>query len=385
MKNTEQSIFKIAYLGSTPDTLRSLKNYDLFEVHQFDTSTEAVNKLRINKDFNAVLCETHLPVYDGIQTRNLMLKANVLNGIPFILISHQDEPEMFKRAFDEKIDDYYTAPISAERIYNRLKFIKSPINKLPPSIDISSPIVEYKTPTIKRLFDIIVAGTALLLLSPLMLVVIIAIKLESKGPCYYVSKRVGANFRTFGLLKFRSMRVDADKLISKDDLAKLNQYGNETIEVCPKCAKLPPGKYCSEIIFDGKEPVCEYLIKLRKDAKPIFVKIENDPRITKVGKFIRNTRIDELPQLINIIKGDMSIVGNWPLHEYEASMLSTEKYLKRFFAPAGLTGLWQVELRGRKDLISEEERLALDVEYAENNSFWGDIKIIIKRFKSSHK
>jgi lipopolysaccharide/colanic/teichoic acid biosynthesis glycosyltransferase len=113
------------------------------------------------------------------------------------------------------------------------------------------------------------------------------------------------------------------------------------------------------------------------------VKIADDPRITKVGRFIRNTSIDELPQLINVIKGDMSIVGNRPLPVYEAELLTKDDLSKRFLAPAGITGLWQVELRGRGGDMSEDERKRLDNEYADhfigdNYSFWYDFKLILR-------
>ena len=113
------------------------------------------------------------------------------------------------------------------------------------------------------------------------------------------------------------------------------------------------------------------------------MKIVDDPRITRVGKFIRNTSIDELPQLINVIKGDMSIVGNRPLPVYEAELLTEDALSKRFLAPAGITGLWQVELRGKGGNMSEEERKRLDNEYADhfrgnNFSFWYDIKLILR-------
>jgi len=102
-----------------------------------------------------------------------------------------------------------------------------------------------------------------------------------------------------------------------------------------------------------------------------------------VGKFIRNTSIDELPQLINVLKGDMSIVGNRPLPVYEAELLTIEKMSKRFLAPAGITGLWQVELRGKGGDMSEDERKRLDNEYADhfagdNYSFWYDIGLILR-------
>ena len=99
--------------------------------------------------------------------------------------------------------------------------------------------------------------------------------------------------------------------------------------------------------------------------------------MTKVGKFIRKTSIDELPQLWNVLLGDMSIVGNRPLPLYEAEKLTTDKYALRFIAPAGITGLWQVEKRG-KSKMSEKERLMLDNIYAKKNSFFSDIMLIVR-------
>jgi len=109
-----------------------------------------------------------------------------------------------------------------------------------------------------------------------------------------------------------------------------------------------------------------------------FVKIENDPRITKVGKFIRKYSIDELPQLFNILKGDMSIVGNRPLPLYEAEKLTVDSSIDRFMAPAGLTGLWQVEERGKGGMMSAEERKQLDITYGQTYNFALDMKIIFR-------
>jgi lipopolysaccharide/colanic/teichoic acid biosynthesis glycosyltransferase len=111
-----------------------------------------------------------------------------------------------------------------------------------------------------------------------------------------------------------------------------------------------------------------------------FVKIEDDPRVTKVGKFIRKFSIDELPQLFNILKGDMSIVGNRPLPLYEAEKLTADSSIDRFMAPAGLTGLWQVEERGRGGAMSAEERKQLDITYGQTYNFWMDMKIIFRTF-----
>ena len=167
------------------------------------------------------------------------------------------------------------------------------------------------------------------------------------------------------------------------DLKNSNQYAKELKEnaeeeECPDCKKL--GHTCSPILYlDGYE-ICEkhYLRTKKKQNSTTFIKIQNDPRITKVGKFIRNTSIDELPQLINVLKGDMSIVGNRPLPLYEAELLTTDDWSERFLAPAGLTGLWQVEKRGKSGDMSPEERKQLDNRYAKENSFLYDIGLIFK-------
>jgi lipopolysaccharide/colanic/teichoic acid biosynthesis glycosyltransferase len=122
----------------------------------------------------------------------------------------------------------------------------------------------------------------------------------------------------------------------------------------------------------------KYLKQRNNEQKNSFVKFENDPRITRVGHVIRKDSIDELPQLINILKGDMSVVGNRPLPLYEAELLTEDESIDRFLAPSGLTGLWQVMKRGDSGAMSAEERKKLDVTYAENFSFWLDIKIILK-------
>jgi lipopolysaccharide/colanic/teichoic acid biosynthesis glycosyltransferase len=224
-----------------------------------------------------------------------------------------------------------------------------------------------------------------------LLLIIIAIRLESKGKVYYIAKRVGR--KTFDFYKLRSMRSGSDDLLKK--LAKeKNQYNNSSkgaddslTALCPRCNKLAQGETCSPVMYVDTHQICDYWYNVQKKEaaknNSTFVKIVNDPRITRVGKFIRNTSIDELPQLINVIKGDMSIVGNRPLPVYEAELLTVDTLSKRFLAPAGITGLWQVELRGKGGKMSEDERKRLDNEYADhfkgnNFSFWYDIKLILR-------
>ncbi len=132
------------------------------------------------------------------------------------------------------------------------------------------------------------------------------------------------------------------------------------------------------MVYYDQERICEGLASKRRNQKKAFLKIPNDPRITKVGRFLRNTSLDELPQLLNVLKGDMSIVGNRPLPVAEANSITKMRWARRFRAAAGLTGLWQVELRGRGGFMSEEERFQLDNRYAAYNSFLGDIQLILR-------
>lgn len=108
---------------------------------------------------------------------------------------------------------------------------------------------------------------------------------------------------------------------------------------------------------------------------PLFFKVTNDPRVTRVGRFLRNTSLDELPQFFNVLKGDMSIVGNRPLPLYEAETLTTDEWAKRFLAPAGITGLWQIRKKTNKNM-SIEERIHLDINYADKHNFAYDLWIL---------
>lgn len=240
----------------------------------------------------------------------------------------------------------------------------------------------FKLPLWKRVFDIFFSGMAILCLSPLLILTALAIRIESKGPIIYKSKRVGSNYQIFDFLKFRSMYTDADKHLK--DFNALNQYQEEEQDIWGEEEQetaLNENADEEEILLISDDFVIteeDYIHKKSKEKNNAFVKLENDPRITKIGRFIRKYSIDELPQLINILKGDMSIVGNRPLPLYEAELLTSDEHIDRFMGPAGLTGLWQVEKRGEAGKLSAEERKQLDITYAKTFSFGLDIKIILK-------
>ena len=243
-------------------------------------------------------------------------------------------------------------------------------------------IKAFQLPLWKRIFDILFSGMAILCLSPLLIFTALAIRLESKGAVIYKSKRVGSNYQIFDFLKFRSMYTDADKHLK--DFNALNQYQQEEEEeedIWGEESCVSEEADEEEILLISDDFVIseeDYIHKKSKEKSNAFVKLENDPRITKIGRFIRKYSIDELPQLINILKGDMSIVGNRPLPLYEAELLTSDEHIDRFMGPAGLTGLWQVEKRGEAGKLSAEERKQLDIQYAKNFSFGLDIKIILK-------
>jgi lipopolysaccharide/colanic/teichoic acid biosynthesis glycosyltransferase len=190
----------------------------------------------------------------------------------------------------------------------------------------------------KRLFDIVVSATLLLVLSPIMLLIALIIRLESKGSPIYISKRAGRGYRVFKFYKFRTMVKDADRQITQ--FTDRNKYG-------------------------------------ASQTGPSFIKLENDPRVTRVGAVLRWLSLDELPQFINVLKGDMSIVGNRPLPLYEAETLTTDEHAERFMARAGITGLWQIKKK-EKPNMSAQERIQIDITYARNQNWLNDVLIMLK-------
>ena len=188
---------------------------------------------------------------------------------------------------------------------------------------------------IKRLFDIIVSFLGLLILSPLFLLLTILIKCDSKGPVFFIQKRVGRNGKKFGIFKFRTMRINAEELIAS---------------------------FTPEQLKEWKENF----------------KLKNDPRITRVGKFLRNTSLDELPQLINIFIGNMSLVGPRPIVEEELEWYGEKKNVLLSVRP-GLTGWWATN--GRSE-VSYPERCDYELYYVYNCSLLLDIKILFKTFSA---
>lgn len=389
MDNENRKKLNILYIGGNKKVTKEYQDLTLlFDVIETENGLEAINKLKSIDNLDAIISELHLPGMSGIEVFRMLRNENLHTKTPFILITHEPDQKSYKLAIKERIDDFYIIPMDIDEIYTRIQFLKSFKSNYSKDKTSSKNVHDYSIPLIKRLFDILVSGFALLFLSPLFILTAIAIRLESKGKVYYTSKRVGTGYKIFDFYKFRSMYHGADARLK--DFDHLNQYAQNNSQEsdgddflrdqCPKCSKLKKGVYCSPTLYTGGQKVCEFWYgELKKNAdSSTFIKIKDDPRVSKVGKFIRNTSIDELPQLINVLKGDMSIVGNRPLPLYEAELLTSDDWSERFLGPAGITGLWQVELRGRGGEMSEEERKVLDNNYAKTYSFWGDIKLILR-------
>ncbi|MGM9707267.1 MAG: sugar transferase [Prevotella sp.] len=302
-----------------------------------------------------------------------------------ILLTGKLEPEDRQAYQNCGINDTIQSSASILDLSKKIQFISDREGILFDKEDTKHKILQFKIPVWKRLFDIVFSLIAIVVLSPVFLITIIAIKMESKGPVLFKSKRVGTNYTVFDFLKFRSMYTDADKQLK--ELSKTqNQYAMQSQQDKQQDDMLI-GDETEMIISDDEVMLVgddfvvsetDFSKQKEEDINNAFVKIENDPRITKVGRFIRKYSIDELPQLFNILKGDMSIVGNRPLPLYEAEKLTSDDSIDRFMAPAGLTGLWQVEERGRKGTMSAAERKQLDIEYGQNYNFAMDMKIIFR-------
>jgi len=319
-------------------------------------------------------------IYFGSErpANQIIIKLASLGISPIIWKTGQVTQLNRQATIRSKINELFDEETTAADVIRRTTYL---IEHPTPLVMAENPNdIRYRMPILKRIFDLIVSSLALLMLSPLFLLVAIIIRLESKGPVFYYSWRIGTGFQAFKFYKFRSMFTGADAKLK--ELKHLNQYGAgaENIESSEATENDLLEYGGSGLLYtDGKALTEEEFRQLKKEKDgATFIKIKDDPRVTRVGKFIRNTSIDELPQLYNVLIGDMSIVGNRPLPLYEAEKITTDRFARRFLAPAGITGLWQVTKRGSKGDMSEEERMMLDNDYARDYSFRRDIKLILK-------
>lgn len=292
----------------------------------------------------AVLCDLDWLIKDDFRLTRQLSSHPELSSVPIVAFTRKGRPFNKSTLASNFVDDCYKTPVDWARLEDRLEFLnqyKTQVRSASNRITMEQ--FGFRIPRAKRVFDIVGASLGIVLSAVIWLPVMLAIWLESRGPVVYKSKRVGSGYQVFDFFKFRSMYQGAEERLN--EMHHLNQYPNN----------------------DSK-------------TQPFFVKIPGDPRVTRVGRFIRKYSIDELPQFINVLRGEMSLVGNRPLPIYEAETLTNDQWSARFLAPAGITGLWQITKRSQPNM-SAEERIRLDVEYAQKPySAWGDFIILLKTF-----
>ena len=391
----------IVYLGNNPQTEERLKYIPgrLVQLTKNYKDAAAACAPHVRNEHFIVFFEKNVRTEDITAITYLRKKCS---NTYIILLTDQltnEERQIYQRC---GINDTLSMSASVTELNKKIQFISDREGIMFDDHVSKKHILKFKIPLWKRSFDIIFSSLAIILLSPVFIITAIAIKLESPGPVLFKSKRVGTNYTIFDFLKFRSMYTDAEKRLKEVSKTAGNQYSEKSEEEEAEESKAtitaPLGDEAEmammamgmesdmmisdeEVMLVGDDFVVaesDFSKQKEEEINNAFVKIENDPRVTKVGRFIRKYSIDELPQLFNILRGDMSIVGNRPLPLYEAEKLTADSSIDRFMAPAGLTGLWQVEERGKGGMMSAEERKQLDILYGQTYNFLLDMKIIYK-------
>jgi lipopolysaccharide/colanic/teichoic acid biosynthesis glycosyltransferase len=391
----------VVYLGKNPETEERLK-YIPGRLVQYATNYKEAASVcapHVRNEHFILFYEQNVQAEDITAITYLKKKCK---NIYIILLTRDltvDDRKLYQKC---GINDTISSNASITELNKKIQFISDREGMMFDDAPSKHRILRFKIPLWKRLFDIVFSALAIIILSPVFIITAIAIRIESKGPIIFKSKRVGTNYTIFDFLKFRSMYADAEQRLKEVAKEAGNQYAEkeekEEDKDHPTVITAPLGDDAEmmmmemgmesdmmisddEVMLVGDDFVVaesDFNKEKAEENESAFVKIENDPRITKVGKFIRKYSIDELPQLFNILKGDMSIVGNRPLPLYEAEKLTVDSSIDRFMAPAGLTGLWQVEERGKGGNMSAEERKQLDITYGQTYNFMLDMKIIFR-------
>jgi lipopolysaccharide/colanic/teichoic acid biosynthesis glycosyltransferase len=347
---TETSKLEFFYIGRNSAHIDSLINaFDSGYAAESTHNAQSMLKRMLSNPNNLsipdiIIADAGVGAESLREFRRFLSSHKTLASVPFVVEASSLQPVEIARfrKFDFIDEIIYLKDYTKAALIRKVNFLKKVKHKFV-NDNTANRFVETSLQSrynshqyVKRSFDIFTSSLLLLALSPLFILIAAAIRMESRGPIFYVAKRAGRGYRIFDFFKFRTMQVGADKKMA--EISHLNQYSAE-------------------------------------QQGPLFIKIDNDPRITKVGILLRKSSLDELPQLLNVLLGDMSLVGNRPLPLYEAATLTTDEWAKRFMAPAGMTGLWQIKKRGKKEM-SVEERIGLDIEYADKYNFLHDLWIM---------
>jgi lipopolysaccharide/colanic/teichoic acid biosynthesis glycosyltransferase len=277
------------------------------------------------------------------------------------------------------LQEHYTLPEHANA--PRASVIGFPT---PPSFEIEESLPSLPLPALpigyriaKRTLDLLVSAVVLLILSPVLLLTALAIVLTSRGPALFRQQRVGEGGRIFTIYKFRSMYVNADHSLHKASYVKFVEGKGGNGKVTRESLRLTGLAAPNDEDDTGDEDVYAnrrrgFIRRQLHRLRPLLH--ADDPRITPVGALIRITSIDELPQLFNVLLGDMSLVGPRPPILYEVRMYQ-RKHLLRLAIQPGITGIWQVYGRNK---VPFEQMVDMDIEYIKTRTFWRDLKLLIR-------
>ncbi len=343
----ENKKYQFFYIGKRTGIIDSLiKTFDSgYAADNAEHARAMLAKLLAStgKAPDVIIAEGNLGHASLLLFHQFMTSSKLLNNVPFFVESEGlTSGEINAFASHPFADDLISlTDLGTEKLIAKMRFWKRIRQKVNAAKEpLEDEIMQVNTSPAafsKRVFDIVASALLMVILSPLFLIIIIALKIQSKEPVFYTSKRAGKGYKIFDFYKFRTMHAEANNKIG--DFSHLNLYN----------------------------PL--------KANGPLFIKIDNDPRITRLGALLRKCSMDELPQLWNVFKGDMSLVGNRPLPLYEAATLTTDEWSKRFLVPAGMTGLWQIKKK-TKYTMSAEERINLDINYADKSNFLFDLWIM---------
>lgn len=341
---TERIFF---YIGQNSENLERLTSECKNGLSESSLDTAKLSLSAISKSGNppsVIFIDLALNEEEIRSFNSFINKDTNLCRVPVILNLrnlNSDQLQSFKR--NRRVDELVDFKVEMASLQDKISFlqkVKEGIwagkNKIKPEYKASS--VYNHSFYFKRSLDILISAILLVVLFPLFLLIAVAIKMETRGPVFYNSYRAGRGYKIFKFYKFRTMKVGAERMINS--IAHLNKYNNF-------------------------------------GHAPVFFKVDNDPRITRIGQLLRNTGFDEFPQLFNVLMGDMSIVGNRPLPLYEASALTNNEWAERFVAPSGITGLWQVTCY-KKSSFTCYDRINMDILYARKNTIMQDLSIMIR-------
>ena len=267
---------------------------------------------------------------------NKYIAASAFSQIPVLYVStHLSEKESAELSAANAVDDIIHPVRDIFTIGERMEFLAKVKKEASTRTKTHEPqyisVINFLNACIKRSIDILISSILLLVLSPVMAFIAILIKLESCGPVFHNAYRAGKGYRVFKFYRFRTNKVGTARLVNS--LSQITVFGNNSAG---------------------------------------FINAYMENGLTRLGKFLRLTSLDEIPQLLNVLKGDMSIVGNRPLPLNEAAQLTNDQFAERFNAPAGITGLWQISSE------NEQFRVSLDLEYAREHDLLLDLEILMR-------